>query len=392
MSKIQRWKLESEDWPMDYWFVGLVAVLMVIGLTMVTSSSIAFSYKQHDTPYHFLIRQTFAMGLGVFVGWVALKIPLSIWEKQRGTIFVLGIILLVAVLIFGREINGSRRWLSLGFMNFQVAEFMKMAVVIFMAGYLNRHGQAVKESLTAVLRLALPFGMMAILLLLQPDFGSTVVIAVIITGMLLVAGAPWRYFAITVVPLATLLVIMVIIEPYRMARVTGFLDPWADPFGGGYQLTQALIAAGSGGWFGVGIGESVQKLLFLPDAHTDFVFSIYAEEFGLIGVVLLIILYLAICYRLFRIGRKAFIKSQFFGGLIAYGVGVWFILQAVISMGVNLGLFPTKGLTLPLMSYGGSSVLMMLMAFGLVLRVDYEIRKGIKPVSLRETQDKEAFA
>ncbi len=262
---------------------------------------------------------------------------------------------------------------------------MKIAVVVFMAGYLDRHATAVRESFEAVIRLALPFGVMAILLLLEPDFGSTFVIAVIITGMLLIAGAPWRFFAMTVLPIGTLLVMMVITSPYRMARVTNFLDPWSDPFGHGYQLTQALIASGRGEWFGVGIGESVQKLLYLPDAHTDFLFSIYAEEFGLLGVAFLILLYLFILHRCFRIGGKAFDKQEYFGGLIAYGVGIWVVLQAMINMGVNLGLFPTKGLTLPLMSYGGSSVLILMAALGLVLRVDYETKQ--KPLSALEPEE-----
>lgn len=378
IATIRDYRQQSQKWPVDFWLLGLLAVLMVVGLTMVASSSIAISEKRFDSPYHYLFRQVFSMGLGIAVAMVVFKVPLEFWEKQRGKLFILGIVLLVLVLIFGREINGSKRWLPLIVMNFQVSEFMKIAVVVFMAGYLERHANAVRESLSAVMRLALPFGLMAILLLMEPDFGSTFVIAVIITGMLLISGAPWRYFAITVFPLASLLVVMIITSPYRMQRVTNFLDPWSDPFGNGYQLTQALIASGRGEWFGVGVGESVQKLLYLPDAHTDFLLSIYAEEFGWVGVVFLGLLYLAICYRLFRIGRKAFEKSEFFGGLIAYGIGIWIILQAAINMGVNFGLFPTKGLTLPFMSYGGSSMLLLCIAVALALRVDYEVRNGIE--------------
>jgi cell division protein FtsW len=372
---IKQWRENSRQWPIDYWLIGAVAILMVVGLSMVASSSIAISEKRFDDPFHYVTRQAMAMGLGLFVGMIILKIPLKFWEDKRIPLFMLGIALLVLVLIVGREINGSKRWLPLVFMNFQVSEFMKIAVVIFMAGYLDRHASEVKENLSAVIRLALPFGVMAILLLLEPDFGSTFVIAVIITGLLLIAGAPWLYFAITVLPISTLLVMMVVLSPYRMQRVTSFLDPWADPFGHGYQLTQALIASGRGEWWGVGIGKSIQKLLYLPDAHTDFLFSIFAEEYGFIGVVLLALLYLFICYRLFRIGRKAFDKTNFFGGLIAFGIAIWIILQAVINMGVNLGLFPTKGLTLPLMSYGGSSALLILSALALVLRVDIETRQ-----------------
>ncbi len=364
-----------DDSPIDLWLLGSVLVLMVVGLIMVASSSIAISEKNFLNPLYYLNRQSVSMLLGLLAGLAVFKIPLSILEAQRIKIFLLGIVLLVAVLILGKEINGAKRWLSLVVMNFQVSEFVKMAVIIFMAGYLTRHAHAVKESFEAIIRLVIPFGMMTFLLLLEPDFGSTFVIAVIISGMLLIAGAAWRFFVFTVLPIASLLVIMVITSEYRMARVSNFLDPWADPFGNGYQLTQALIASGRGEVFGVGVGESVQKLLYLPDAHTDFIFSIYAEEYGLLGVIFLIGLYLLILSRCFIIGRRAFYKAEFFGGLIAYGVGIWIILQAMINMGVNLGLLPTKGLTLPLISYGGSSVLMFMVALALVFRVDYETRQ-----------------
>lgn len=387
---VRDWREQSADWQVDYWLIGALAVLMTLGLAMVASSSIAISEKRFGDDTHYFLRQLFAMGLGTLAAYIVFRIPLSVWRKHRGQLFILGLVLLVAVLIFGREINGSKRWLPLIVMNFQVSEFMKIAVVVFMAGYLDRHATAVRESFEAVIRLALPFGVMAILLLLEPDFGSTFVIAVIITGMLLIAGAPWRFFAMTVLPIGTLLVMMVITSPYRMARVTNFLDPWSDPFGHGYQLTQALIASGRGEWFGVGIGESVQKLLYLPDAHTDFLFSIYAEEFGLLGVAFLILLYLFILHRCFRIGGKAFDKQEYFGGLIAYGVGIWIVLQAMINMGVNLGLFPTKGLTLPLMSYGGSSVLILMVALGLVLRVDSETKQ--KPLSELVPEDEREMA
>ncbi|MDG4811804.1 putative lipid II flippase FtsW [Hydrogenovibrio sp. 3SP14C1] len=383
---IRDWRQQSQRWPIDFWLIGALAVLVTIGLTMVASSSIAISEKRFGDPTHYLLRQLFSMGLGIITAYIVLKIPLSFWRKYRGQLFIVGLVLLVLVLVFGREINGSKRWLPLIVMNFQVSEFMKIAVVVFMAGYLDRHATAVRESFEAVIRLALPFGVMAILLLLEPDFGSTFVIAVIITGMLLIAGAPWRFFVMTVLPIATLLVMMVITSPYRMARVTNFLDPWSDPFGHGYQLTQALIASGRGEWFGVGVGESVQKLLYLPDAHTDFLFSIFAEEYGLIGVICLALLYVTILYRCFRIGRKAFNQTEYFGGLIAYGVGIWIVLQAMINMGVNLGLFPTKGLTLPLMSYGGSSALMLFIGLAIVLRVDLETRQAVLEQGLGDSQ------
>jgi len=371
------WQVSSKQWPVDYLLLAGLVALMVMGVTMVASSSVAIGEKRFDDPLHYLWRQLFSLGLGVLAAIIFVQFPLAFWRKRRGFLFLLGLGLLLLVLIFGREINGSQRWLPLGVMNFQVSEFMKMAVVLFMAGYLDRHGHAVRESYEAVFRLALPFGVMALLLLMEPDFGSTFVIAVILTGMLLIAGAPWRFFVITVLPIALLLITMVITSPYRLARVTNFLDPWSDPFGQGYQLTQALIASGRGEWLGVGLGESVQKLLYLPDAHTDFLFSIYAEELGLMGVIALVLLYAFILWRCFRIGRKSLEQQQVFGGLIAYGVGIWIALQAVINMGVNLGLFPTKGLTLPLMSYGGSSVLMLLITLAIVIRVDIDSRQQI---------------
>lgn len=380
------WREQSRQWPMDYWLLGLVVTLAVMGLMMVASSSVAISEQRFGHPDHYIIRQSISMALGLFVAYLFFQIPLSMWENHRGKLFLFAILLLIAVLIFGREINGSKRWLPLGIMNFQPSEFMKLVIVIFMAGYLDRHSSAVKESFEAVIRLALPFGLMAVLLLLEPDYGSTFVIAIMITGMLLIAGAPWRYFVLTVVPMVSILVGLVMTSEYRMARVSSFLDPWQDPFGAGYQLTQALIASGSGGWLGTGLGGSVQKMLYLPDAHTDFLFSIYGEEFGFVGVVFLVLLYLAILYRLFRIGRKAWDANYFFGGMVCFGIGIWIILQAGINMGVNLGAFPTKGLTLPFMSYGGSSVLMMSIAFALVFRVDYETRFFPNPKSNKESK------
>ena len=391
---LKAWQANSKDWPMDYWLLGLVATLMVIGLTMVASSSVAISEHRYGTPDHYFVRQLVSMGLGATAAYIVFQIPLSFWEKHRLKIFLFAIFLLIAVLFFGREINGSKRWLPLVIMNFQPSEFMKLAIVVFMAGYLDRHAVAVQESFEAVIRLALPFGLMAILLLLEPDYGSTFVIAIMITGMLLIAGAPWRYFVLTVFPIVIILVVLVVTSEYRMARVSSFLDPWQDPFGAGYQLTQALIASGSGELFGSGLGGSVQKLLYLPDAHTDFLFSIYGEEFGFIGVVFLVLLYLAILHRLFRIGRKAIEVHHFFGGMVSYGIGIWIILQAGINMGVNLGAFPTKGLTLPLMSYGGSSVLLLCIALAVVFRVDYESRfhPREKPIRANETDSNSSDA
>ncbi|GKT11669.1 MAG: cell division protein FtsW [Thiomicrorhabdus sp.] len=388
---LAEWREKSKHWPLDYWLLGLIIVLVVIGLMMVASSSVSISEKRFGVADHYFLRQLISMGLGIFVAYAVFQVPLSVWEANRGKLFLFALVLLVAVLIFGREINGSKRWLPLVIMNFQPSEFMKFIIVVFMAGYLDRHASAVKENIGAFMRLALPFGIMGVLLLLEPDYGSTFVIAVVITGMLFIAGAPWRYFVLTVLPLVVILVTLVVTSEYRMARVSSFLDPWQDPFGAGYQLTQALIASGSGEWFGTGLGGSIQKLLYLPDAHTDFLFSIYGEEFGFVGVVFLVSLYVAILYRLFRIGRKALDANHLFGGLVAFGIGIWIILQAGINMGVNLGAFPTKGLTLPFMSYGGSSVLMLSVALAMVFRIDYETRFFPKEKPVAKEAESEAL-
>ncbi len=360
--------------PVDPWLVGALVVLAVLGLTMVLSASMAIAERRFDDPWHYFVRQALAMGLGLGAMALVLRIPTEWWMRHRGKLLIAALVMLVLVLGVGREINGAKRWLPLGIMNFQPAEFAKLATVIFMAGYLARHMSSVREDFGAVVRLAIPFGVMALLLLAEPDYGSTFVIMVVIAALLVIAGAPWRYFIMLVLPIASMLAVLVVMSPYRMARVTTFLDPWADPFGKGYQLVQALIALGSGGLSGVGLGESVQKLLYLPDAHTDFIFSIYGEETGFLGVLFLIGLYGFIVWRLFGIGARAMAAERIFQALVVYGVAVWFMLQALINMGVNLGLFPTKGLTLPLFSYGGSSVVIFAIALGLALRVDYENR------------------
>lgn len=374
--KSWRSPFNEHNWMVDYWLVGGLLALIFLGLTMVLSSSVAISEQRFGIATHYFVRQAFALGIGVILAVIVLNTPINFWQTHRGKIFVFGIVLLVLVLGFGREIGGSKRWLSLVVMNFQPAEFIKIAAIIFVAGYLQRHLSEVKEDFNAIMRLSLPFGVMALLLLFQPDYGTTLLIAAVVTGMLLISGAPWRYFALTILPVVILLGLLIMYSPYRMARVSSFLDPWQDPYGSGYQLTQALIASGSGGWFGSGLGASVQKLLYLPDAHTDFLFSIFAEEFGFIGVLGLLVLYAFILFRLFRIAHQAWLPDNPFAALLVYGVAIWIALQVMINLGVNLGLMPTKGLTLPFMSYGGSSLMMMCAAVALVVRVDYEQRRA----------------
>ncbi|UQB42638.1 putative lipid II flippase FtsW [Thiomicrospira microaerophila] len=378
---------QQREWPVDYWLVGSLMLLVFLGLAMVLSSSVAISEQRFGIATHYFVRQAIALGIGLFLAMLVFKVPIDFWQTHRGKLFIFGLILLVMVLVFGREIGGSKRWLPLVIMNFQPAEFVKIAAIIFVAGYLHRHLSAVKEDFNAIMRLSLPFGLMALLLLLQPDYGTTLLIAAVVTGMLIISGAPWRYFLLTVVPVIGLLGALVVYSPYRLARVLSFMDPWQDPFGTGYQLIQALIASGSGGFFGQGLGASVQKLLYLPDAHTDFLFSIFAEEFGFIGVFGLILLFSFVVWRLFVIAAFAKQRGYAFAGLMVFGIAMWIALQAMINMGVNLGLFPTKGLTLPFMSYGGSSLMMLCVAMALVLRVDYEAR--LEPYQEKNHVDEE---
>ncbi len=377
---------EQRAWPFDYWLVGAVLVLIFLGLTMVLSSSVAISEHRFGSATHYFVRQAIALGLGLVLALAAFKVPIHFWQTHRGKLFIFGLILLLLVLIFGREIGGAKRWLNLVVINFQPAELIKIAAIIFVAGYLHRHLSAVKEDFNAIMRLSLPFGLMALLLLLQPDYGTTLLIAAVVTGMLIISGAPWRYFVLTVVPVVGLLAALVLYSPYRLARVLSFMDPWQDPFGTGYQLIQALIASGSGGFTGQGLGASIQKLLYLPDAHTDFLFSIFAEEFGFIGVLGLIALFAFVVWRMFVIATFAKQQNYGFGSLMVYGIAIWIAMQAMINMGVNLGLFPTKGLTLPFMSYGGSSLMMLCVAVALVLRVDYEARLKPNPHTEQEQE------
>lgn len=236
---------EQRGWSVDFWLVGGVILLVFLGLAMVLSSSVAISEQRFGIATHYFVRQAIALGIGLFFAMLVFKVPIDFWQTHRGKLFIFGLILLAMVLVFGREIGGSKRWLPLVIMNFQPAEFVKVAAIIFVAGYLQRHLSAVKEDFNAIMRLSLPFGLMALLLLLQPDYGTTLLIAAVVTGMLIISGAPWRYFLLTVVPVVGLLGALVFYSPYRLTRVLSFMDPWQDPFGTGYQLIQALIASGS---------------------------------------------------------------------------------------------------------------------------------------------------
>ncbi|OGV28795.1 MAG: cell division protein FtsW [Legionellales bacterium RIFCSPHIGHO2_12_FULL_35_11] len=360
----------------DKWLIFSIVSLVIIGLMMVASSSVMISSKYFHTPFHFLIRQAMYLLVGIFFAYVVLRIDSSVWCKYSVHLLVLGIILLVLVLIpgVGRVVNGSRRWLAFGPISIQVSELVKLLMVVYISGYLVRHKNSVITNIVGFIKPMAVLWVVVVLLMLEPDFGATVVITSTVMAMLFLIGVKFRYYITVMLVVSVGLAIIAISAPYRMARLTAFLNPWADQFNSGYQLTQSLIAFGQGGWFGAGLGESVQKLLYLPESHTDFLFAVLAEELGLIGVLVVIGLYGILIYRGLMIGFTAFKQDQQFAAYTAYGLTFWLGLQAIINMGVNAGLLPTKGLTLPLLSYGGASLVVNCVALALLLRIDHENR------------------
>ncbi|HBJ41880.1 MULTISPECIES: putative lipid II flippase FtsW [unclassified Methylophaga] len=350
--------------------------LLFIGLVMVCSASITVADSRLEQPLYFFIRQFAFAAVGIVIAWGFISVRLAVWQRIAPQLLMAGVAMLIMVLIpgVGREVNGSSRWLPLGPVNLQVAELIKLFAIIYIADYLQRHHGQLHVSFLKVLAPLTLLGVAALLLLLQPDMGSMVVIMSTVLAMLFLGGARLDVFATLIGVMGLLFAMLVWIAPYRLERLQSFMDPWADPFGSGFQLTQALIAFGRGDWFGVGLGSSMQKLFYLPEAHTDFLYSIIAEELGLIGALTVIVLFFVFIWRALAIGRAAEQAGQVFGAQIAYGIGIWLGLQACVNIGVNMGALPTKGLTLPLMSYGGSSLVIVCAAIALLFRVDMETR------------------
>lgn len=358
----------------DAWVLLPALLLLSIGIIMVGSASIAVAEGQGASPYHYLVRHLIFITAGVTLALSLKVIPIAFLERISRPMLAMSVLLLLLVLIpgIGHTVNGSTRWIRLGFVNFQVVEAVKLMVIIYLAGYLARKAQFIQTRFFDTLKPLIFAGLLSAILLIQPDMGSAAVITAIVAGMVWLAGAAWRH--IFVLGMLTLPAFaFAAMEPYRLRRIVSFMDPWADPYASGFQLTQALIAVGRGELFGVGIGASIQKLFYLPEAHTDFIFAVLAEEFGLFGVVAVLVLFLLLVTRIMIIGIMAHRNDKPFAGFIAYGIGLWLGLQAVVSVGVNLGVLPTKGLTLPLISSGGSSMLMTLAAIGIVLRIKYEM-------------------
>ena len=358
----------------DSWLLIPVLLLVASGLVMVGSSSIAVAESNGVATYYYLLRHLIYVVLGVMLASSFRSIPIDYLERISRPLMWLSAMLLLLVFIpgIGRSVNGSARWITLGFVNFQVVEAVKVMVIVYMAGYLVRKADMVKIRFFDTLKPLLLAAMLTGILLMQPDMGSAAVITAIVGGMVWLAGAAWRH--LFVLGMAALPVFgFAAMEPYRLRRIVSFMNPWADPYDSGFQLTQALIAVGRGEVFGVGLGASIQKLFYLPEAHTDFIFAVLAEEFGLLGVVFILSLFMLLVARIMIIGLMAHRRERPFAGNLAYGVGLWIGLQALVSMGVNLGVLPTKGLTLPLISSGGSSVLMTFVALGIVFRIRYEL-------------------
>ena len=362
----------------DKYLLFAVLSLIAIGLLMVASASIAISERRYDASFHYLFHQFLYLILGGLIALCVLNIKIAFWKKISGILLLLGMLSLVLVLIpgLGREVNGSSRWFNFGSFSLQVSEFVKLAFILYLSVYLVKFHEDICGKMSGFLKPMLLLGIISFLLLLEPDFGAMVVIIVTTLGMMYLAGARlWQFGALLLMMLVGI-GILAVSSPYRLLRLTSFLDPWSNQFNSGYQLTQSLIAFGRGGLFGVGLGGSIQKLFYLPEAHTDFLFAVLGEELGFIGVLVVVSLYLLLVVRALLIGRRALLADQPVSGYIAYGIAIWFGMQAFVNMGVNSGLLPTKGLTLPFISYGGSSMLAIFIAVALLFRIDYETQQG----------------
>ncbi len=376
--RVVRKKVASSDVELakycDAKLMFAVVMLLGIGLVMVASSSVEIADRHTGDPLYYFKRQFIFALMGISAGFVLTKIRLTHWENSGMAILFFMVALLMLVLIpgLGRTVNGSTRWLALGPFGLQVSEVVKLLLIVYLAGYVVRQGKQIRESFIGFVKPMLVLVVLFTFLLLQPDFGAAMVLLITALGMLYLAGVKFWKFGLLLMASGISMGFVAISSPYRVERFTAFLNPWSDPFGSGFQLTQSLIAIGSGAWSGLGLGASVQKLFYLPEAHTDFVFAVIAEELGLFGVSVVLALFILLIYRCFAIGKMVESKGMKFGAQIAYGIGIWLGLQVFINIGVNTGVLPTKGLTLPFISAGGSSLLVVCMAIGLITRVYME--------------------
>ncbi|PIT11800.1 cell division protein FtsW [Snodgrassella alvi] len=361
----------------DQSLLWMVVLMASFSLIMVYSASVAYAKHDGGSTYFYLIRQTVFLLCGGILACVAARIPLRTWKKLTPLVLLFSIFLLILVLVMGREINGAKRWINVGMINIQPTEVFKLAIILYLSSFFTRRAEILKE-FRKVWFAGIPIGLGLGLIMLEPDFGSFVVVSVIAVGLLFLAGLPFRWFMAVVGFGLLAMIMLVLFEPYRVARIAGFLDPWADPLGKGYQLTHSLMAIGRGGWFGVGLGASLEKRFYLPEAHTDFILAVIGEEFGFTGILVLMFCYIWLVIRAFSIGKQARDLELFYGSFVAKGIGIWLGIQSFFNIGVNIGLLPTKGLTLPLLSYGGSAAMIILICVGLLLRVDYENRRVMR--------------
>jgi cell division protein FtsW len=364
---------------LDQALVWTAAILGAFGLVMVYSASVAMADAERFTgfrPSYFLERHGAYIAVGLVAAAALFRVPLWLWQKASPWLFMFGTGLLVIVLIpgIGREVNGARRWISLGIAGFQPSELMKLFVVLYAADYTVRKAAFMDDFRKGFLPMFAVMTFIASLLLREPDFGALVVVTSIAMTILFLGGLNWRIFTGLAALLAVAFVVLIVSSPYRLQRILGFMDPWSDAYGKGYQLSHSLIAFGRGEWLGVGLGASVEKLFYLPEAHTDFLLAVIAEELGFVGVAVVITLFLFLVHRAFAVGRQAASLERYYAALVAQGIGVWLAVQAFINMGVNMGLLPTKGLTLPLLSFGGTGIVVSCMAIAILLRIDWENR------------------
>lgn len=366
--------LQSRSFGVDKALMVSFCSLLALGFVMMSSASMEYAAQQFGNPWFYVIRQAVYIAAMLMLMWVTTYVPLESWRKHSAHLLLLAFLLLLAVLVpgIGKEVNGSRRWIDLGAFNLQASELAKMFVLVYLAAYLVRREQEVRTAWRGFIKPLLVLTAMIILLLIEPDFGAVVVLLSAALGMMFLAGVRLSHFSFVVLGSLAAVALMVSLSPYRFQRFTTFLDPWSHQFDSGYQLVQSLIAFGRGEWFGLGLGRSVQKLFYLPEAHTDFVFAIIGEELGFLGAMLVLCLFAVLIWRIFVIARRAEHLGNKFAAYLAYGIALLFAAQCAINIGVNVGLLPTKGLTLPFFSYGGSSLLVCGVMLALVSRVAFE--------------------
>jgi cell division protein FtsW len=363
--------------PVDYPLLVCSLGLIAFGLVMVASASMSIAANCCGDPFYYVNRHVLALALAFAAAVLAYSVPLDWWERGGVWLFLISLLALVLVLVpgVGREVNGATRWIPLGPLNLQPSELVKLFAIIYIAGYLVRHADDVVNRISGFIRPMILIGIAGALIIQQPDFGTTAVMLATVMGMLFLGGVSVLPFVFLFLVVAAGLLVLVLVSPYRLQRVTSFLDPFEDPFNTGYQLSQALIAFGRGEWFGVGLGNGIQKQFFLPEAHTDFLASVIGEEFGLVGMLILIAAFAFLTWRAFSIGARAGAVGKGFAAYAAQGIGIGLGLQAFVNIGVNVGMLPTKGLTLPFLSYGSNSLIAACMAVAILLRIDATVRQ-----------------